>query len=1044
MKLLFFSVALSVATLAQAAPFPSPQDWRDENIYFIFNDRFFDGDPSNNNSESGHGSPYAPSDSRGINGGDLKGIEKKMDYIKSLGATAIWITPIPLNVGGNSAYHGYGAQDFNALAPHWGTMTDLSNMVTAAHARGMKVCLDIVCNHSGDLIGSSDSGYPNYKAPPAGYNMRYNNSGNQHAPPFNITNAVPAAFTSIFHTNGNIGTFTDPEQILGELSSLDDFATETTYVRTNMVNVYTNWVGRADFDGFRIDTVKHVEHGFWEYWCPQLHQFATSIGKSNFFMFGEIFDGTESKVGSYTGTKNGGNFQLDSVLDYPLYFTVNSVFATASGNTQQIENHYNAIAANYDSNAWYRLVTFLDNHDNPRFLSSGNANDNTNRLAVALEFLYTSRGVPCLYYGTEQAFDGGGDPNNREDMFDGQFEQGPSIGDNFNETHPLFRLVAMLNNFRRLYPSLRRGVHNNRWNTPGGPGLFAYSRVYSNEEVFVVFNTAGSTQTLTNRSTSYPSGTVLVNLLNTNETIVTVSTNTPLISVPSMTAKIFVAQSLMQPLDPVVVSQTPAHAATNISTVASLVLKFSKPMDTNSVQSAFSITPPKSGAFVWSALHDTMTFTPGTAWSSFTTNLIRVATNALDSVNGNPLYAPFDTYFVTSTNIVADLTSPTVLLNAPTNGSTLAGTVLVSGTAADDIAVAKVEVSIDAGAWSTASGTTSWSFSLNTQNQLNGTHTITARATDTSANVSDLSSSTVRFFNVPAAYLARISAGDPSNATNCDATVWVKDQAYTLGSFGYSGSSATGFVNNAISGICSTAYRLYQWERYSTASGGFSYLFDCPPGVYETTLLEAETYFSNVNQRVFNVFIEGQQALTNFDIIATAGGKNISVIRVFTNSVADAQLKIDFLPVIDNARASGIQIRKIADLDSDGDGIPDWWMLGYFNHPTGQAGDNSMANQDADGDGMSNLAEFLAGTDPTDPNSAFRITNINIAGNDLAITWTTSPNKTNQLERNNALDTGTTWNAVGPLTIASGSSTTQVDSGAATNPPSFYRVRLLP
>jgi len=1041
-----FSLTFFAAAWAKAAYFPSPQDWRDENIYFIFTDRFNDGDPSNNNAESGHNSPYAPTSSTGVHGGDLKGIQQKLDYIKALGATAIWITPIPYNVGGNSAYHGYGAQDFYKLAPHLGTMADLSNMVAAAHARGIEVCLDIVCNHTGDLIHSTDSGYCNYLAPPAGYQMSYYSSANQHAFPFNPTNANPPLLSTIFHTNGCIQDYVDPEQVLGELSGLDDLATETTYVRTNLMNIYTNWVGLGDFDGFRIDTVKHVDHGFWDYWCPQLHQFASSIGKSNFFMFGEVYDGSESKVGSYTGTKNGGSFELDSVLDYPLYFTVNSVFATASGNTQQLITHYNNIAGNYDSNAWYRLVTFLDNHDNPRFLSSGNANDNTNRLAVALTFLYSSRGVPCLYYGTEQAFDGGSDPNNREDMFAGQWpSSGPSVGDNFNETHPLFQLVAKLNNFRRLYPALCRGIQNNLYSNSSGPGLFAYSRVFSNEEVFVVFNTASSTQTAPALATTYPMGTVLVNLLNTNETVTVNSTpNIPAISVPSTSAKIFIAQSLMQPLDPVIVSQSPSHATNNVSTSASIVLKFSSPMDTDSVQSAFSITPAKSGTFSWSALHDTMTFTPSSAWSSFTTNQIHITTNATDSVSRNTLYAPFDTYFVTSTNIIADLTPPMVTLDAPTDGSTITGTVLVTGTASDNVAVSKVEISIDGGTWTTVSGTTNWSYSLNTQNMLNGTHTISARATDSSSNISSIDSISVRVFNVPGSYLARISAGDPVNATNCDSTVWIKDQAYTLGSFGYSGSSATGFVNHAISGVCSNAWRLYWWERYSTASGGFSYLFDCPSGVYETTLLEAETYWSGTNQRVFNVFIESQQVLTNFDIFATAGGRNIPVTRVFTNAVADAQLEIDFLPIVDNARASGIQIRKIADLDSDSDGIPDWWMLAYFNHPTGQAGDNSMANQDADGDGMSNLAEFLAGTDPTDPSSAFRITDIHAVGNDLAITWPTSVNRTDQLERSSSLDTGATWNAVGSLTIGSGSPTTQVDSGAATNPPAFYRVRLVP
>ena len=1053
MKTLYFALALTLATTVQAA-FPSPADWRNENIYQIMTDRYYNGNPSNDNVEVSHGSPYAPTANNGIHGGDLQGIQDKLDYIKSLGATAIWISPIVFNVGGTSAYHGYGAQDFYTLAPHWGTMTDLSNMVQAAHARGIKVILDIVCNHTGDLITSSDSGYPTFKAPPAGYNMKYSNNSNQHAFPFNPTNVSPPLISTIFHTNGQIQSFNYPsgtqQVVLGELDGLDDLATETTYVRTNMVNIYSNWVAQADFDGFRVDTAIEVDYGFWQFWCPQMHQFATSIGKSNFFMFCEADSGNEQQIGSYTGTVGGGPAKFDATLDYALFDnSIGSVFASASGPTANITNHYGFVSTYYDTNSWFRLVTFLDNHDQPRFLSNGSAT--TNRLTVALQFLYTSRGVPCLYYGTEQAFAGDGNNNDdREDMFAGQWEpDAASVGDNFNETHPLFQQVARMNNFRRLYPALRTGTQNNLAANTSGPGLLAYSRVLSNQEVVVCLNTASSTQTLTNCPTTYTPGTVLVNLLNTNETVVVISaagTNvTPVISVPTTSTKIFIAQSLMLPLDPVVISQSPAHAATNISVGASVVLKFSKPMDTNSVQSAFSVTPTTGGTFAWSAGHDTMTFTPSAGWLPNTTNRVDLATNAFDSVTSNAFFAPFDTYFVTSTNGVVDFTPPTVFIGSPASGSALAGTVSITGTAADNVAVASVQISVDGGTPATATGTTSWSFSLNTQNMLNGTHTISAQAFDTSGNGSAIPSVTVRIVNVPDAYLSRISPGDSHTVTDCTANVWIKDQAYSLGSFGYSGASNTGFVNSAITGICSNAYRLYQWERYGNPTGSFSYLFDCPEGVYEIQLLEAETYWTGAGQREFNLFIEGQQVLTNFDIFATAGGQNIPITLVYTATVTDAQLEMDFVVgAADKARASGIQVRKIADVDSDGDGIPDWWMLAYFNHPTGQSGDNSMANQDADGDGMSNLQEFLAGTDPTDPNSAFRITNISIVGDDVDVTWTTQPNKTNQLERSSALDTNASWFSVGPLTIGNGSPAAQTDFGAATNPPAFYRVRQTP
>src|SRR5208283_3749263 len=257
--------------------------------------------------------------------------------------------------------------------------------------------------------------------------------------------------------------------------------------------------------------------------------------------------------------------------------------------------------------------------------------------------------------------------------------------------------------------------------------------------------------------------------------------------------------------------------------------------------------------------------------------------------------------------------------------------------------------------------------------------------------------------------------------------------------------SATGFVNNAITGICTNAYRLYQWERYSSG-GSFSYIFNCPEGNYEIQLLEAETYWSTTNQRQFNLFIQGQQVLTNYDIIAHTGGQNIPITLFFTAAVNNAQLEMDFVPgAHDNARASGIQARKIGDLDSDGDGIPDWWMLVYVNPPTGQSNDNSLASDDADGSGFSNLQDYQARTDPLNPSTAFRITNIAITNNtDVQVTWTTEPNKTNQLQSSSAPGTNSTWNSVGSITLGTGSPAIQTDYGAATNNPLlFYRVWLV-
>ncbi len=1027
-----------IETAAQAAPFTFVvQDfsyWQRQNIYQILTDRFFNGDPSNDNADG----TFNAAGSTAVHGGDFKGIQQKLDYIQSLGATAIWISPVVKNTAGQ--YHGYSAQDFYNVDPHWGTLTDLQNFVNAAHARGLQVIDDIVLNHGGDLVYSTDAGYPNYKA--SGYNMIWRNNSQQYAPPFDL-NATNPTITSLFHNFGNIQNFSDPTQLVqGDLRGLDDFKTETTYVRTNMAAIYKYWIDMAGFDGFRIDTTKHVDQGCWQYWCPQLHTEADLLGKPNFFMFGEVEDGSDTDCGVFTGIKDGGAYEQDAVVDYPLYFMVNGVFAQANANSQQIENHYNAIAGAYDLPAQYRLVTFLDNHDQPRFLSSGNANNNVFRLNVALAFLYSSRGIPCLYYGTEQGFNGGASPANREDMFAGGFESGPSVGDNFNETHPIFQLVAKLNNFRRLYPAMSLGTHVNQWNSPNGPGLFAYARRLGTQEVFVVFNTSGSSQTLSARPTIYPVGTVLTNLLYPSETITVGSgPQTPSISVPGTTAKIFIAQSQVLPLDPVVTAISPAHDAGNISTSAPVIVTFSKAMDTNSVQTAFSTTPATSGTFSWNAGHDTLTYTPNDpGWPGSTLMGVRIESSATDAVSGNHFYSAFEARFTSAVSTFSDTTPPTTNIVSPADMNTVSGPISISGSAGDNIAVQQVQIQIDGSDWTPVSGTTSWSFGLNTGNFLNGSHTLSARAIDTSGNISPLSTVHLKFFNVPGDYLQRISAGNDSDAVDCDGATWQQDQAYSLGSFGFT-SGIAAFFANPISGTCAAAQTIYQHERNSGSNSVVSYEFDCPPGVYNVTLLEAETTATGPDQRVFNVTVGDDTVLSNFDIYAAAGGANIAWSQTLTNlAVPDAELDIEFAPVIGSSRISGIAVQKVADVFTDSDGIPDWWRLAYFNHAVGEDSDMSHAGDDPDGDGLTNLQEYLAGTNPLDPTSAFRVLSIVPSGADIQVSWSSVANKTYQLQRSDSPSATSMWQNVGsPVTAAAGTSM-QTDPGAAADPSHFYRV----
>jgi hypothetical protein len=297
---------------------------------------------------------------------------------------------------------------------------------------------------------------------------------------------------------------------------------------------------------------------------------------------------------------------------------------------------------------------------------------------------------------------------------------------------------------------------------------------------------------------------------------------------------------------------------------------------------------------------------------------------------------------------------------------------------------------------------------------------------------------------VPGSYIQRVSGGNPADVTDCVGNVWLKDTAYSFGAFGYSGGT-TGVLANNISGICASAQSLYQRERYSTSSTGFYYEFDCPEGIYETTLLDAETYWSGVGQRVFNVFIQGQQVLTNFDIFAAAGGKNIPISLVFTNAVTNSQLQVLFTPVVDNARVSGVQVRKIADVFSDTDGIPDWWRLAYFGHALGLAADNSRGTDDADGDGVSNLTEFLNGTDPSNPASvpvlsAFKITNVSVTSSNVQLSCPTATNWSYQLQCRYKLDATATWTNCGAALPGSGATLLFYDNNPDTSGTRYYRV----
>ena len=521
-------------------------DWRDQVMYQLLTDRFANGDAATDDRVD-------PSALARYQGGDWQGIIDELDYLEELGVNSLWISPIVLNVdadAGFDAYHGYWAVNLNRLNPHFGDLASLRAFVNAAHARGMSVILDIVTNHLGQvfyydinnngqpddsLIGAGTMGSPLRRITEydPDYDPRgiqgYTSLGESGPAPVRFFNQPqifrvppePAIFQdpSVYHRRGRITSYDIREQVLfGDFpGGLKDLATEDPRVRRALVDSYVRWVLETDLDGFRIDTIKHVEDDFWSYFATEVRQRLAAEGKTNFFMFGEAFDGDDALIGSYT--RPG---MLDSVFYFSQKYWVFQDVFMREGPTAQIERLYSRRATNYNNEPQpggigvapsQALVNFIDNHDVPRFLYERPDENGPRALRAALAFLFTEDGIPCLYYGTEQDFDGGNDPANRETLWTSGYATD-------GET---FRWIARLSRIRRHYRALTHGDFSVRWarehvGTENDAGLIAFERRVDDQLALVVINTqsrhASSTSFETGRlQTTAAAGTTLVDVL---------------------------------------------------------------------------------------------------------------------------------------------------------------------------------------------------------------------------------------------------------------------------------------------------------------------------------------------------------------------------------------------------------------------------------------------------------------------------------------------------------------------------------------------------
>jgi glycosidase len=307
-----------------------------------------------------------------------------------------------------------------------------------------------------------------------------------------------------------------------------------------MKAVYKYWIKEADVDGYRIDTVKHVENAAAASFCNAIKEYAESIGKKNFFLFGEIVSDDDT-LRRYVGprTQDGDKLEaLDAALDFPLYFVLEEVIK-GFANPQVLRERYDRLKrlyANSDQSEYY--VTFLDNHDQMarpyrRFLHGADPL----QAVLGIGYLLTTPGIPAIYYGTEQGFDGGASPGPyndtvvRENMFGGNWGAFGTTGMHFFDTeHPLYVMIGRIARLRAREPALRYGrfyfreVSDNGANFgfPAlGWGLLAYSRILDETELVVVLNLKNVPQTnfVTVDTPLSPAGTLMINMLKENDEV---------------------------------------------------------------------------------------------------------------------------------------------------------------------------------------------------------------------------------------------------------------------------------------------------------------------------------------------------------------------------------------------------------------------------------------------------------------------------------------------------------------------------------------------
>jgi glycosidase len=513
----------------------------EEIIYFVLPDRFANGNPANDRGglrgdRLKHG--FDPTSKAFFHGGDLQGLAARLDYIQALGATAVWLTPVFKNKpvqgapGQQSAgYHGYWITDFTRVDPHLGDEAQMQAFVRAAHGRGMKVYLDIIANHTADVIAyrecptdrcpyRSRAEYPysrrgGLQGEPINDGFTGDNFSKLTRPDFAYTPYLPAGEERIkqpqwlndpllYHNRGN-STFAGESSEMGDFVGLDDLMTENPRVVQGMIEIYGNWIDQYGVDGFRIDTARHVNAEFWQAFVPEMLRRAAARGIPHFHIFGEV---STSDIDTALLARYTREARLPAVLDFAFAAAVRATVAGDAGTDKLARLFADDVLYEGGEKAALQLPTFISNHDAGRFayyvrkaLPQASDDEVLKRVLLAHAMLFTLRGVPVVYYGDEQGFTGvGGDQDARQDMMtshtlsylaDRRIGKADPQQSNFDLNHPIARAIAQLSALRRANAALRSGRQVVR-NSVDAPGLFAVSRLdpATGREIAIAFNTS--------------------------------------------------------------------------------------------------------------------------------------------------------------------------------------------------------------------------------------------------------------------------------------------------------------------------------------------------------------------------------------------------------------------------------------------------------------------------------------------------------------------------------------------------------------------------